>query len=176
MILRKINAAVSLVTTLLLLNHAAAHGLWMLTGRSFIKSAASIPWILFGLMMAHAIISIVLAFLGHKGAEKRKCNGYAKLNVGTNIQRFSGLLLIVLTVLHILGTVGILTPPDAVHKVLPPVFFAIVLMHAAISTGKAFITLGIGNAKFFKVADVAAKVICGLTLAIDIVGFYRYFG
>ena len=47
-------------------------------------------------------------------------------------------------------------------------------MHTAISTSKAFITLGIGSAMFVKTVDIAVKVICGVTLVADIVGFYLY--
>ena len=56
-------------------------------------------------------------------------------------------------------------------------FFTIVLTHIAISTGKAFITLGIGNAKFIKVVDIVMKVICGATLIAGVIGIYlRTFG
>ena len=173
-ILRKINAVISLLTTLMLLDHAVFHGVWMLSGCKIAKSANSMAKILFILMMLHAFISIILAILGHKGAEKRKCNGYSNLNKLTYVQRTSGLLLIVLTILHILGTVGVMQPPKLVHAILPPLFFAITLMHTAISTNKAFITLGVGNAKTIKVIDILVKVICVLTLIVDVVGFYLY--
>ena len=96
------------------------------------------------------------------------------MNAPTIIQRISGVALIILTVLHIAGTVGILQPPRAVHAILPPLFFTVALMHTAISAGKAFITLGIGNAKVFKAIDITIKVICALTLVADVVGFYLF--
>ena len=174
MILRKINAWLSLLTTLLFLDHAIFHAVWMLSMGTVEKSADSMPRILFVVMMLHAIISIVLAFLGHKGADKIKCKGYSNLNKITYIQRFSGVVLIPLTVLHVLGTVGVMNPPQIVHAILPPVFFTICLMHVAISTNKAFVTLGFGNAKFIKIADIVMKFICGATLIADITGFYLY--
>ena len=125
-------------------------------------------------MIIHAIISIVLAVLGHKGAEKRKCNGYSNLNKPTYIQRASGILLIPLTVLHILGTTGITHTPQVVHAILPPLFFAVCFVHVAISTNKAFITLGIGNATSIKIADALIKAICGITWVADVVGFYLF--
>jgi hypothetical protein len=76
--------------------------------------------------------------------------------------------------LHVLGTVGVIQPPQAVHAILPPLFFTVALMHTAVSTSKAFITLGIGNVKTVKVIDITIKVICALTLVADIVGFYLY--
>lgn len=175
MILRKVNAGMSLIVTAMLINHAVSHAVWMLSGGRFaIQTPSCLPWVLFGLMMLHAIISIVLAVLGHKGTEKRECKDYSKLNKTTIIQRMSGVSLILLTMLHVLGTVGVVQPPQLVHTILPPIFFAIVLMHTAISTSKAFITLGIGNAKAIKVIDIVAKVICGATLIADVVGFYLY--
>ena len=174
MFLRKLNAGFSLLTTVLLLSHAIFNAAWMLSRGSFVKPAIPLPRLMFVVMMLHAILSIVLAILGHKGAEKRKCNGYANLNRLTYIQRVSGVSLILLTVLHILGTVGVLVPPRAVHAILPPLFFTVAMLHTAISGGKALITLGVGNAKVIHVADIALKVICGLTLIADVIGFYLY--
>jgi hypothetical protein len=55
---------------------------------------------------------------------------------------------------------------------LHPLFFAIVLSHVAISTSKAFITLGIGNAKTIKTIDIVLKVICIATFIACTIGFY----
>lgn len=174
MILRKINAWLSLITAVLFLDHAIFRAVWMLSRGGIEKNAGILTRILFGLMVLHAIISIVLAVLGHKGVEKSKCNSYANMNRMTYIQRTSGVLLLPLTMLHILGTVGVLQPPPAVHAILPPAFFAICLIHTAISTNKAFITLGIGNAKSIKILDIAIKVICGMIWISDVSGFYIY--
>lgn len=174
MILRKLNAWLSLFTTLLFLDHAIFHAVWMLSKGTVEKSADSMPKILFVFMMLHAIISIILAIVNHTGNEKCKCKNYPNMNRPTYIQRISGIALIPLTVLHILGTIGILTPPQVVHAILPPLFFTICLMHVAISTNKAFITLGIGNAGFIKIADVVMKLICVVTLVADVIGFYLY--
>ena len=174
MVLRKINAGISLIITFLLMDHAIFHAAWMLSRGSIAKTANNLPRILFMLMMAHAVISIVLAVLGHKGAEKRKCNSYSKLNIPTNIQRIGGILMILFTVLHIAGTIGLLQPPQIVHAVLPPLFFALALMHVAISASKAFVTLGIGNATFIKFADILVKVLCVATWIADVIGFYLY--
>ena len=172
--LRKINAGLSLICTCLIMGHAGINAVWMLSQGSFTKKPNPLGFILFGLMMAHAVISIVLAVLGRKGAEKRKCNSYSQLNVQTNIQRASGILLIIFTALHIVGAIGILQPPPLVHAILPPLFFALSLMHVAVSTSKAFITLGIGNAKFVKVADIVVKALCAVTLIASVIGFYLH--
>lgn len=174
MILRKFNAWLSILITLMLLCHAAFNAVWMISRGAVQKSVTCMPLILFGLMLLHAFICIAFGFLGHKGAEKIKCNGYPAMNRPTYFQRIGGVLLIPLTVLHILGTLGILTPPHIVHAILPPLFFAICLMHVAVSASKAFITLGIGNAKFIKITDIVIKLICIAILIADVTGFYLF--
>jgi hypothetical protein len=67
-----------------------------------------------------------------------------------------------------------MTPPHIVHTLVPPIFFAVALAHTAVSTSKAFITLGIGNAGFIKVFDVIIKAICAATLIATVIGFYLY--
>ena len=86
----------------------------------------------------------------------------------------SGMALILLVILHLAGVMGITQPPKAVHAILPPLFFAVALMHTALSTGKALITLGIGNAKAIKVVDIVIKILCTLTLVAAVTGFYLY--
>ena len=175
MLLRKLNSVLSLLITLLLMDHAIFMAVWMLSQGGVAQNANSMPRILFVLMMVHAIISILLAVVAHKkGAEKHKGNSYSKLNVQTNIQRVSGILLIVFTVLHVLGAVGIMTPPQVVHAILPPLFFALCLAHVSVSASKALITLGVGNAKIVRSIDVAVKTLCAVTLIADVVGFYLY--
>ena len=174
MLMRKINAGLSLLTALLLLDHALFNAVWMISHGTIEKSGAFMPWILFGFMLAHAVISIDLAISAHAGIEKRKCKSYPKLNVATIVQRISGVVLIVFTGLHVAGAAGFMQPPRLVHAILPPLFFTIALLHVAVSTSKAFITLGIGSAKFVKVVDIVVKVICVATLIASITGFYLY--
>lgn len=172
MILRKINAWLSLITAVIFFDHAIFHAVWMLSRGGIEKNGGFLTRILFAIMAAHAIISLVLVISGHIGT--KKCKSYANMNKMTYIQRISGILLLPLTILHILGAVGVIQPSPSVHAILPPVFFAVCLMHTAISTGKAFITLGMGNAKSIKIADIAIKVICALIWIADVAGFYLY--
>ena len=174
MLLRKINAGLSLLTTILLLDHAIFNAVRMLSRGTIEKGTTVMSWVLFGLMLAHAFISIDLAISAHEGAEKRKCKSYPKMNVATMIQRISGVVLIVFTALHVAGAAGFMTPPPIVHAVVPAVFFTIALAHVAVSTSKAFITLGIGNAKFVKAVDIIVKVLCAATLIAALAGFYLY--
>lgn len=174
---RKINAVVSLLTTILLLVHAIFLSIHMLSGGRTAKPAGFLGWILMGLVLAHALISMDLLLSAHAETENRKGKIYPKMNVSTIVQRVSGILMVPATALHVAGATGMMTPPPLVHVIVPPLFFAIVLSHIAVSTSKAFITLGIGNAKFIKVVDIVMKVICGATLIAGVIGIYlRTFG
>ena len=174
MLLRKFNAVLSLLATVLLLDHAIFTSVWMLSRGSVEQSAPLVPWILVGVMALHAFISIDLSLSAHMEGGKCKCKHYPKMNRATIVQRISGALLMIFAALHVAGTTGALQPPHLVHTILPPLFFAVALSHTAISVDKAFITLGIGNAKAVKAISVITKIVCALTLIAGVAGFYLY--
>ena len=169
--LRKINAVLSIVITVLLMLHAIVNAVWMFSQGSFAKTAV-LSWALFGLMMVHAVFCIIFGIQAHRGEEEQ--NAYTKVDIFTKIQRFGGLLLIPFSVLHALGAIGVIQPPQVIHAILPTVFFALCMVHVAISGSKALITLGIGNAKLIKIVDIAVKALCAVTLIASVVGFYLY--
>ena len=160
--LRKTNAVFSLISTILLLTHAIYSGVWLLSRCSLPKAPSAIPRALTIFFLLHAIISIVLMVTSLKGGKGNKV--YLKLNAATVVQRVSGVLMIAFVALHVLHVSGAM--------MLLPLLFLLVLAHVAVSTSKAFVTLGIGNARFIKYSDVAVKVICAVTLMVDIIGFY----
>ena len=172
--LRKLNAVFSLLTTILLFGHSISLAIWMLSQGVISKMPSFVSWAMTVVFVIHAILSIVLIISTNKGRKKSAGNHYFKLNRATLVQRISGVLMIIFTWLHIAGTIGIMTPPPAIHAVVPALFFTLVMAHVAISASKAFITLGIGNAKFVKYADIVIKIVCAVTLAADLIGFYLY--
>ena len=174
MTLRKINAGVSLLTTALFLFHAISIAFWMLSRGEIERPNGLISWVLVGCMAFHAFFSIDLAISAHTDGGKHIGKKYPRLNRDTIAQRVCGVLLIPFTALHVAGATGAMTPPPVVHAVVPVLFFALATAHTAISTGRAFITLGIGDVKAFKVVNVAVKVICAATLIADVVGFYLF--
>lgn len=174
MLLRKINAIISLLTTLFLLIHAITVSAWMLSRGNVRLFVPLAPWILAALMAVHAFIGIYFAVSANMSGDGRKTKSYPRLNRVAFFQRISGILLILFSALHIAGAVGFLKPPHIINAVFPPLFFAIALAHAAVSTDKAFITLGIGNARFIKAVGVIARVICAATFVVAVAGFYFY--
>ena len=169
---RKVNAVVSLLTTVMLLAHAIILSIHMLSGGRTVKPAGIMGWILTGLMLVHALISMDLVISAHAETGKIKVKHYPQMNISMILQRASGVLMVPAAGLHIAGATGVMVPPKMVHAIVPPLFFAIVLTHTALSTSKALITLGIGNAKFIKIAGIVIKVICGVTLIAGVVGIY----
>lgn len=169
--LRKINAGLSLLTTVLFLNHAMFLAVCML-GRKIEDNVGNMPWVLVVTTVLHAGLSILFAILGHKGAEKRECKAYPKMNLSTYVQRASGIGMILLLIVHIAGAANHFKP-KMFHAVLHPVFFAVSLAHIAVSVGKAMITLGIGNAKAVKIVDIIMKILCAATWIASVLGFYR---
>lgn len=172
MILRKINASLSLVTTVLFLNHAISLSIWMLYRCGIQKSVINMPKALMVVTALHAVLSILLAILGHKGAEKRKCNSYPKMNASTIVQRATGIGMLLLLGLHIAGAATHFQP-KILHSIMHPVFFAVSFLHIAVSVSKAMITLGIGNAKAVKIVDITIKILCAVTWILSVIGFYR---
>ena len=172
--LRKTNAVVSLISTFYILCHAISLAAWMLSRGNIQKAPRLMAWVLTAVVVLHAVLSMIIMVTSHKGNKGHKGKQYPKLNVPTIVQRISGILLILFSWLHIAGTIGIMTPPLIVHAIVPPLFFALVMAHVAISTSKALITLGIGNAKFIKSADIIMKMACVATWIADVIGFYLH--
>ena len=176
MLLRKINAVLTLICTFLLLNHAVFIALYVFSQGRILNPLHAGAWVLVGACAIHAFISIDLAVSAHMEGEHRKCKSYPKLNRATIFQRVGGILLIPLIALHIAGATGAMTPPKLVHSILPPLFFAVALAHVAISAGKALITLGIGSARAVRITDAVMKIFCALTWVVDVVAFYVLYG
>ena len=87
MLLRKINAVVSLLITVFLLVHAIYLAVWMLSqGRIDENAIDVVPWVLTGLTLIHAFISIDVVVSGLMSEENtRKGRMYPKMNIATLI-------------------------------------------------------------------------------------------
>ena len=127
--------------------------------------------ILMVFVIVHTILSIVNAILGSGGKSEIKGTMYAKANIKTLVQRMFGVIMVLLLAPHILG-MGNRLAPKVLHSIIHPIFFLAVYGHTAISTSKAFITLGIGNAKTIKTIDIVMSILCILIFIASIVGLY----
>ena len=165
---RKVNAGISLLCTLLIVAHAVCDSIWM-----FFHKSPTFPkvgsYVLVGLVALHAVLSIVTAILGSGKKTNKKEKFYKKENIKTLLQRMTGMLMVVLLFAHIFGMQKWLIP-HLLHTIIHPIFFLAVYVHTAISCSKAFVTLGIGNAKTIKVLDVAMGIFFALLFVLSVVG------
>ena len=168
---RKVNAVFSLVCTFLILVHSSYDAIWMMLRGKISTLPAPMARIMMVLVIVHIIISIVTAILGSGGKSEIKGTMYKKENVKTIVQRIFGGLILLLLVPHIIG-MGNRLAPKGLHSIIHPIFFLAVCGHTGISASKAFITLGIGNAKTIKVIDIIASILCILIFVASIIGLY----
>lgn len=171
MVLRKINAGLSLLTTLLILDHTVFMSVWMLSAGTIQQSASKMPRILTVLVVIHAVLSIILVFRSRKGAAGQGYKAYPRENWKTYLQRITAVVMLLLLALHIIGAIRGLQP-KLLHGILHPVFFAAVLGHTAVSAGKALITLGIGNARVIRIVDVVMGILCAGIFLASVAGLY----
>ena len=117
----------------------------------------------------HALLSIFIVFFMHdKGNGMR----YPALNVRTLLQRISAFAIVPLMIVH-MNTFSLLgmtseaaRPLFYVVLAVQAVFYADVLLHVALSTGNALITLGIiTSSKTRKVFDITVWIICAVLFA-----------
>lgn len=170
-IARKINAIISLICSLLILTHGTYDAIWMICRGKISTLSIPVPFILVVFLVIHIILSIVTAILASSPKSKEKARMYQKENIKTLIQRASGILIILLLIPHVIGMKQFLNP-KILHSIVHPLFFLLVYGHTAISFSKAFITLGIGNAKFIKVIDILSTILCSLIFIASIIGLY----
>ena len=171
--LKKLNAVLSLLTTLLLVDHALFFSAWMMSGGTITVSSSAMPYVLAGLMVVHAAISVFVLVVGGQDGEGSKGKSYPKENISTIVQRLSGGLIIILLAMHITSAASDFQP-KMLHAIIEPLFFAASFAHVALSTGKALTTLGVGNAKVIKAVNIVMKVLCAAALIFGVVSLYIY--
>ena len=171
MVLRKINAGLSLITTVLLMGHTTVLSVWMLSRCSIEKHANAPAYELTGLMILHAVISVLLMVRTYRGVGKKTSKGYPQLNPATIVQRVTSVLMLLLIGVHLTGAANHYQP-KMLYAVMYPLFFAAALAHVSVSTSKALITLGIGNAKALKIVDVVVRILCIAAFVASVIGFY----
>lgn len=166
--LRKTNAVVSLLCTALLFYHAVSYGVWMIA-KGPRPSITAPSYALLALMLLHAVLSIVMAFLGHRGSDKGKYRVYPKENRVTLFQRYGGVLLLLLTALHVFFVPFLFSAGLPLFLFVHVAFFLVAFAHTGVSVSKAFITLGIGNARTIFIVDLLAKLFSGAAAVFTVV-------
>ena len=170
-IARKVNAVISLVCSFLILVHSSYDAVWMFMRGLLPMLPKPSSYVLMFLVIIHTVLSIVTAILGSKGKTKKDEKMYSKPNKETLLQRIFGIVIVLMIPLHILGMQSFLNP-KIIHAILHPIFFFVVCAHTGISFNKAFISLGIGNAKLIKVLGIVIRVVCITIFVASCIGMY----
>lgn len=141
--LKKTNAVIALITTVLFLVHSLYQTISYALSYTNIPLKASLGGILALFFIAHVAISLIIVFRKNDTVKIT----YLAQNRSTMFQRDFGILAAVLFVPHIVTAIYI---PDVVgtawyyvFQVIQVVFFGALFVHISASLTKAFITLGI---------------------------------
>lgn len=161
--IKKANACISLIVVLLFLVHCLYQDYAYL---NFLHQPEISAFLGFGLlffMVIHVILAISSMILKHDSLKIE----YPALNKGTLLQRITGVLLLVLTLVH-MNTFKLVTGAASFGEVImldtiQVLFFAAGFLHIALSFDKALITLGfIVDRKKDRIIKTAVSIICAL--------------
>lgn len=160
---KKINAGFGLAAVVLLLVHVAysisAYLLFLYN--PLITKVLGYSFAV--IVVAHILLSVINVYGKHDTASVRY---YPKANIGTILQRTSGLLILLILPIHIktgswimghqVGRAGL-----SALLVAEVVFWAMVMTHVAISLPRALITLGwLATEKGKKRLDIVMQILC----------------
>ncbi|MCQ2964751.1 MAG: hypothetical protein MJ203_04210 [archaeon] len=143
--LRKINSILAIIIILFLLSHSILLALSMVNIISYSLDFKEFGFILFYLVFIHLLISLYLCF------EKKLKNKNVKLNykvTDTAIQLVSGILMVVLIVLHIYYIIIspvylVSTLQDGlIHIILDNLVAISILVHLSVSIPRLLVSLG----------------------------------
>lgn len=168
---KKFNAILGLVASVLLFDHTVSYTLYMLSGGSISALVTPFSWMLAACVLLHAVVSIASAIHAHKVRPSGQYKNYPRHNMRLNMQRNTGLLLLLLQGLHIWAAF-MHFEPWPLHAVLQPLFFAVALGHTAISFSRSLISLGIGTPRTIRIADIVAAIVCAVLWVASTVGLY----
>ncbi|MBR0308374.1 MAG: hypothetical protein IJH92_05735 [Mogibacterium sp.] len=139
--LKKTNATLGIISTLILLAHA---GYQMTAYVLFIYApmvTKVLAWGCAAAISAHAVIGMCIVMFAHDGSAALE---YPMANIRTILQRASAIGIMVLLVLHV-KSFDILksgTPGLILVEIIVILFYACVFTHIATSLTNAFVTLG----------------------------------
>lgn len=170
--LRKINAALGLLSIVAMLLHI---GYTVFAYLAFyynpdLKVLTAVPFMV--LACLHAVCGMLAVFLQSDGT---RLDMYPRQNVRTILQRISAALMLPLLILHI-NTLGLLQSTAGAGQWLwfallmlsQPLFYATALTHIATSVTRAFITLGwLSSAEKQRAIDRVVYVLCALAFAVS---------
>ncbi len=178
MILKKTNAVLSLISAAALLLHMGynAFAYMAMYYNPTLKVLTAVPFITAACL--HAVCGMCAVFLLSDGT---RLDIYPRKNAGTVIQRVSAAAIFPLLILH-LRTFELLTETSGKGEwvifglliLAQIIFYAVVVLHTAVSFSKAFVTLGLlTDVNKKKKTDIAVYIISGAVLLISVIAVVR---
>lgn len=168
--LKKLNAALGLLTIVLALVHVGWSVFAYLTFRydPVMKDLTAYPFM--ALTCVHAVLGMCAVFFQSDGT---RLDLYPKFNRRTALQRVSAALIFPLLLVHtrtfslMMGLSGAWQwPLFALLLLAQLLFYAVVLTHVATSLSRALITLGLlSDEKRLRALDRAVWILCGAVFA-----------
>lgn len=162
--MKKINSVLTIITTLILVDHLSAMSMFFLTGSLNLSVTKIIARALCSIVALHALLSIISVFFMHDGA---KIGPYKMQNKNTIIQLATSI--VIANMLHphvkafgfLINKQPITTPAKIMVIVTEIIFFGAILLHLSVSFSKALITLGIiRTEKAEKIVNRVVKILC----------------
>ena len=184
MILKKINAILSLLSVAALLLHVGYNSYSYLTLYYNVSLSrwTAVPFMVF--VCLHAVLGMIIVFTQSDGT---RMDIYKKHNKSTLIQRISAALIFPLLIIH-MQTFDLLMEFSLTGNwfmfglmlFLQAVFYAVVFLHVATSFTKAFITLGLlsdmnKKKKIDRVVYILCAVICVFAIIAVVKGQFGMF-
>ena len=164
MLLKKTNAALGLLSILLMLSHIGYSVFAYLTMyyNPFLKNIFAYPFMI--AVCLHAVLGMLSVSMQPEGS---RLDLYPKLNARTVLQRVSAALIFPLLILHINTFSLMRASAEGGHKVFimllilgELLFFAAVITHISVSLTKALITLGLlSSSKTAKAIDTVLYIL-----------------
>ena len=180
MILKKMNAIISLLLVTACLAHVGAELVFILSKGKYMShfGMGIMSDIVMGTAMTHVLITVIIFFFHDSKLKIR----YPGTNVRTLLQRISGVLMLVFLFLHIGTGDRLASQADSgtgyylLNYVSMALFFAMVFLHISVSFSNALVTLGaVESMEKKKTIDRIVWVISGLFfLASTVIVIYGY--
>ena len=165
--LQKTNAIAALAVILFLAGHICVMTFSLWTGWYNYRICKMLPRMALTVLLVHILLSIIIFFFSHDGADTR----YKRLNAATMVQRATAIAMMILIHLHmkayahVAAGITLSTGTTVFRIVTELLFFTSVLAHIAVSCEKACITLGlVRTEKSVRIIQTAAYLICTVLL------------
>ena len=167
MILKKINAVISLLMTLLVVDHITACSIHLITHQTQLSSPTPAR-LLATLAIVHMGISLWIVFARHDAVAPK----YYQKNQRTYQQRIFGVLILALLPYHVISSMTAAKGDISLAFLIVHVLFTVVVTgHVATSVPGALVSLGLlSSQKQHKIALLISNIVCVLLLLLAVAG------